>query len=266
VVTRLKYTVLGFQQEKLIENGLCMNDALILRTIKDMYSSASMEFKDFDGIKYVWINYTYLAKQIPIIGKKRYLMSRIESYGKEHLLLRVLEKTRHGQKGNFSYVSPTEKLDNLQDYDPYAQNAQGGLCTERTSLTHESHNKDTSISDTSINKIPYVEIVDYLNLQTKSSYRSSGNSIRTLIHARWEDGYRLDNFKKVIDNKVSSWTGTEHEKYLRPETLFGTKFDSYLNEKGSSIKKSTSPLQGEDARAMLRRQREELKSREDVKS
>jgi len=219
-----------------------------------------MEFKDFDGIKYVWINYTYLSKQIPIIGKKRYLMSRIESYGKEHLLLRVLEKTRHGQKGNFSYVSPTEKLDSLQDYDPYAQNAQGGLCTERISLTHESHNKDTSISDTSINNIPYVEIVDYLNLQTKSSYRSSGKSIRTLIHARWMDKFRLSDFKKVIDNKVASWLGTEQEKYLRPETLFGTKFDSYLNEKGSRKPRNSQIVDNYDKnKEMLARQREEFR-------
>ena len=146
---KLKYTVLGFQQEKLIENGLSMEDAFILRTVKDMYSSASMEFKDFDGIKYMWINYTYLMNQIPIVGKKRYLMGRIEAYGKDHLLLRVLEKQRKGQKGNFSYIAPTEKLDSLQDYDPYAQNAQG-LCTERISLMHKSPNKDTSISDPSI--------------------------------------------------------------------------------------------------------------------
>lgn len=226
----LKHTALGFQQKKLIENGLSMDDAFILRTIKDMYSSASMEFKDFDGIKYMWMNYTYLINQIPIVGKKRYLMSRIEAYGKEHLLLRILEKSRKGQKGNFSYISPTAKLDALDDYEPYAPSAQG-LCIERTSLTHETHNKDTSIRDTSIKDIPYVEIVDYLNLRTKSSYRSSGKSTRNLIHARWADNYDLDDFKRVIDNKVAGWTGTEHEKYLRPETLFGPKFDSYLNEK-----------------------------------
>ncbi len=40
----MKYTILGFQQQKLIDEGLDATDALILRTIKDMYSSASMEF------------------------------------------------------------------------------------------------------------------------------------------------------------------------------------------------------------------------------
>jgi hypothetical protein len=35
----------------------------------------------------------------------------------------------------------------------------------------------------------------------------------------------------VIDNKVSEWKNTEMAKFIRPETLFGTKFESYLNQK-----------------------------------
>jgi hypothetical protein len=40
----------------------------------------------------------------------------------------------------------------------------------------------------------------------------------------------------VIDNKVIEWKGSEMAKYIRPETLFGTKFESYLNQKkGTSL-------------------------------
>ena len=42
----------------------------------------------------------------------------------------------------------------------------------------------------------------------------------------------MEDFKKVIDIKVQEWGKNEKmNKYLRPETLFGTKFESYLNEK-----------------------------------
>ena len=41
----------------------------------------------------------------------------------------------------------------------------------------------------------------------------------------------VDDFKTVIDKKCDEWIGTEWEKYLRPETLFGTKFEGYLNAK-----------------------------------
>lgn len=74
-------------------------------------------------------------------------------------------------------------------------------------------------------------IVCYLNQKTNSSYKSSTSKTQILIKARLNEGFTIDDFKKVIDNKVLCWKGTEWEKYLRPETLFGTKFESYLNEK-----------------------------------
>jgi len=74
----MKYTILGFQQEKLIANKLTVEDAFVLRVIKDMFSSASMEFKEFNGVKFMWVNYTYLLGQVPIVGSKRNLMRKIE--------------------------------------------------------------------------------------------------------------------------------------------------------------------------------------------
>ena len=80
-------------------------------------------------------------------------------------------------------------------------------------------------------KIPYEEIVDYLNQKTNSHYKSTSVKTRKQIHARYEEGFTLEDFKKVIDLKVKEWTGTEFEVYLRPETLFGTKLEWYLNQK-----------------------------------
>lgn len=83
-------------------------------------------------------------------------------------------------------------------------------------------------SDT--DSLPYKEIIDYLNDQTNKTYKHTTKKTKTLIHARWNEGFRLDDFKRVIDNKVTAWRGGEMERYLRPETLFGTKFEGYLNE------------------------------------
>ena len=80
-------------------------------------------------------------------------------------------------------------------------------------------------------KVPYREIIDYLNLKTSSNYKSNSEKTREHIRARWGENFRLNDFKIVIDKKVASWTGTDQEKYLRPETLFGTKFEGYVNEK-----------------------------------
>lgn len=77
----------------------------------------------------------------------------------------------------------------------------------------------------------YKEIINYLNSKTNNSYRTTTKKTQTLIHARTQEGFTIDDFKKVIDKKASEWMGTEWEKYLRPETLFGTKFEGYLNQK-----------------------------------
>nr|DAM59438.1 MAG TPA: replisome organizer [Caudoviricetes sp.] len=84
--------------------------------------------------------------------------------------------------------------------------------------------------------IPYKEIIEYLNTKTGKNYRDNVQKNKSLIKARWSEGYRLDDFKQVIDNTVTDWSGTKYAKYLRPETLFGTKFDSYLNQ-GKVVKR-----------------------------
>ena len=93
-----------------------------------------------------------------------------------------------------------------------------------------------SIGKDSIDNIPYKEIIDYLNSKTGKNYRDNVQKNRSLIKARWSEGYRLDDFKHVIDNMVKDWSGTKYAKYLRPETLFGTKFDGYLNQ-GNVVKR-----------------------------
>lgn len=92
----------------------------------------------------------------------------------------------------------------------------------------------TIMSDKSDDVIPYSEIIDYLNKKTGRSFRNI-DANKKLIKARWNDGYKLDDFKTVIDNMVANWSGKEFngtpaETYLQPKTLFSNKFDSYLNQ------------------------------------
>ncbi|WP_370773405.1 conserved phage C-terminal domain-containing protein [Clostridium sp.] len=87
----------------------------------------------------------------------------------------------------------------------------------------------TSINTTSINI--YSRIIDYLNKKADTRYRSTTKKNKDLIKARINEGFTEDDFIKVIDNKVKEWANTDMEKYLRPETLFGTKFEGYLNQK-----------------------------------
>ncbi|HEM3634837.1 TPA: phage protein [Streptococcus suis] len=79
-------------------------------------------------------------------------------------------------------------------------------------------------------EIPYKEIISHLNEKANRNYKANGSKTRTNIKARWNEGFRLDDFLHVIDTMVKDWSGTKYEKYLRPETLFGPKFEGYLNQ------------------------------------
>ena len=77
----------------------------------------------------------------------------------------------------------------------------------------------------------YREIIDYLNLKTSSNYKYTTKKTKDLIKARLNEGFTVNDFKQVIDNKTAEWLNTEMQNYLRPETLFSTKFEGYLNQK-----------------------------------
>lgn len=74
------------------------------------------------------------------------------------------------------------------------------------------------------------EIIDHLNEKAGSSFRDTTASTRKSIIARLKEGFTVDDCKRVIDDRVRRWKGTEQEQYLRPSTLFApSKFEGYLN-------------------------------------
>lgn len=75
-------------------------------------------------------------------------------------------------------------------------------------------------------------IISYLNEIAGTGYKPTTAKTKKAIHARLEEGFTVDDFKTVIAKKCAEWIGDpKMEKYLRPETLFGTKFEGYLNAK-----------------------------------
>lgn len=103
-----------------------------------------------------------------------------------------------------------------------------------TEITTETTNNNILSGNPTASRIPYKEIVDYLNEKTGKNFKHKTAKTRKFIEARWNQDFRLDDFKKVIDVKTDEWLNTDSDKYLRPETLFGTKFEGYLNQKTKS--------------------------------
>ena len=88
-------------------------------------------------------------------------------------------------------------------------------------------------------EIPFKLITDLLNQMSEKNYRHTTPKTQQLIKARWNEGFRFDDFKKVILAKCFEWRDNpDMSKFLRPETLFGTKFEGYLNNSDEVIKRA----------------------------
>jgi len=75
------------------------------------------------------------------------------------------------------------------------------------------------------------EIVLFLNKTLGTGYKPTTQKTRECIKARLNEGFAVDDFKVVITKKAKQWgNDPKMAEYLRPITLFGTKFESYLNQ------------------------------------
>lgn len=101
-------------------------------------------------------------------------------------------------------------------------------CIEKISNNKEYINNNLNKE---LNNNIYKEAVEYLNLKAGTKYKYNSKNTTKHIQARIKEGYTLEDFKIVIDKKCSEWLNTDMEKYLCPETLFGSKFEKYLNQK-----------------------------------
>ena len=106
------------------------------------------------------------------------------------------------------------------------------MTSQRCHDTDIDKEEDKDIEkDNNILSVSYSEIINYLNVKAGKRFKSTIQKTQSLIRARMNEGFSVDDFKTVIDKKCAEWSGTDMDKYLRPETLFGTKFESYLNSK-----------------------------------
>lgn len=101
---------------------------------------------------------------------------------------------------------------------------------EKVSLRENSENCSEESEENNTNNEIIKNVVSYLNLVCGTRYMSNAKKTRSCIIARINDGFKEEDFKTVINKKYKSWYGTRMQEYLRPETLFGTKFEGYLNQ------------------------------------
>ena len=186
------------------------------------------------------------------------LIEYIKQGKKDLIRITTKGKTWNEFKDNNSEKSPSSEQ-NSEKSPSSEQNSEKnpnnlGKKSEKEPKNSEKNptNNNTiyNYNNTNILNNIYSLVIDYLNEKTertgKEKYSSTSPKTQTLIKARLREKYELEDFKIVIDKKCKEWLGTDMEKYLRPETLFGNKFESYLKQKTTTTKKPKFQKQNND--------------------
>ena len=151
-----------------------------------------------------------------------------------------IEYDRQGKECKGRKITVSNKFDRYQEnLQGYQENLQGYQENFKANNTNNNTDNNTDKILSSSHSTAAREIIDYLNSKIGTHYRATTRKTQSLIKARMNEGFTVDDFKKVIDNKSAEWgKDSKMSKYLRPETLFGTKFESYLNQTAVKAKKS----------------------------
>jgi len=222
--------------KKIFDSELMKKPPLYSKLFLWMLGQAS--FKDTKKLK--------RGEFITTIAEMREAMSHYVGYRKEVPTVKQIRNiyegltkgntigTTKGTKGLKITILNYEYYQNANNYEGHNERAHGGhakVITGGSIPIKEKEKKEIYNTAISKNGIPYTEIITYLNQKAKTNYRTAAKGTHRLIKARWNEGFSLEDFKRVIDTKTTKWlTDPNMVDYLRPETLFGNKFESYLNE------------------------------------
>lgn len=241
----MKHTIEGFSQEfamrlkkedehngKTIIRKIDCTDLVILRWFVDFYPN--MKKVEVDGRQYAFLSHKKLLEDLPLIDltKKTFIERMKKLVDFEVLSYKFLKENGSISLYGFgkNYIHLIDGV-SVQTDTGYSIDRIGGIRSNGYGVGVQTDTKNNSIIDNSIK-----DIINCLNSATSSNYRYQSKATQRLINARLNEGYTVDDFKAVIDKKTEEWKGTEMAQYLRPETLFGTKFESYLNAPKASRK------------------------------
>lgn len=174
-----------------------------------MYSIDTKEVLLLNWGKYNWTKSEKLDK--PIASQ----IEKVKSIDFKRVLIDLINE-RDTVSIPYAYPTDTTDTDTVTDSDS----------SKKKEIVKRKHEEELKRENEEI-----CNIVDYLNQKLGTKYQHSSKKTQDCIKARLHENFTEDDFYKVIDTKVEEWKGTKLAIYLRPETLFGNKFEGYLNQK-----------------------------------
>jgi uncharacterized phage protein (TIGR02220 family) len=237
------------------------NDSKILYGLLLDRNSLSIKNKWIDEENKVYIYYTREEAQEDLnIGNKKVcdLFKELNQYG-------LIEEVRQGlNKANIIYVKKFIEQPAKQENIRTCENDTSRHVKNTYQEVRKSHANNTNINNTNIINKDIVgkpdstqnlslvenkkenevaqEVITYLNEKTNKQFKTTTHKYTTLITGLLKNGYTIADLKKVIDTKCTWWLDDDRNNmYLRPTTLFGNKFDEYLNEQPKTKENKKEP-------------------------
>lgn len=252
-MSRVKFTIHGFQQAKLIEHGLNNNDALIMAVVRDMYSSVSVDHKIIDGDRYIWVSQTALSEYVPIIGALRTFQRIFKKLIDMGIFESRVVNGRNGKTGKYFYLKPSQLLEDLTEYvginqppNCHMNNRQnGGRSYDKVAEDHTTNcrNKDTPTNDSPTNDTkqtpnPQTGAEDGAKKTNakKSDYSEQFEkwwSIyprKTAKGAAW-NRWKRDKLDLKVNELIEKLEQQNEQQYAFTETQYIPNASTYLNQK-----------------------------------
>lgn len=208
--------------------------------------------------KYGVIIYSEETKEVAI---KNYLRHSIIKGGApvRDCLIKEMKKVKNKDliARVFSHIKGNEDLnETVKNIIDECEEKNGTLSYSNEKKNDNENENDNDVSspessNDSLN-VSFQAIISHLNSRAGTAFRHTTKTTQKHIKARLSEGFTLDDFKTVIDKKCAEWIGDEKmEKYLRPETLFGTKFESYLNAKTTGRNETNGQTSGDSSKTRI---------------
>ena len=234
---KLKTTMFDDEKIRLIQS-VPESDAILVIWIRLLVLAGKT---NDDGLIYIQRNMPYSEEMLAtLFGKNvntvRLALTTLANFNMIDLttdgLIAVTNWEKHQNVEGLEKIREQNRLRAKRHYDKQINSNVSLTLSNATDIDKELDIDIDKERDIVEQKIPFSEIIDYLNLKAGKKFKTTDKH-KILIRARWNEGQKFEDFKQVIDNKVHDAENPRDlfdAKYLQPSTLFGTKFDQYLNQ------------------------------------
>jgi len=153
----------------------------------------------------------------------------------------IFDKFQEDENGNYFNKVLSEKIELRKKHsDRQKENIQKRYQTSTEPLPNDENLSTKRLPLEIVNEIEIETVIEILNETTGRDFKKNTESNKRWVRSRFKEGYTIEDFKKVISSKQFEWgKNPDMAKFLRPETLFGNKFEGYLQSAKNKINGTT---------------------------